>query len=58
MKTESLAARSDTIRKLKEKNIEIHYKGKVKEITPKGVHLLDGRNIDCNAPIWATGAEP
>lgn len=46
------------MRKLEEKGIEIVTNGKIKEIFPDGVILEDNRKIDCNVPVWATGAEP
>lgn len=30
----------------------------VEEVQKDGVLLKDGRKIECNVPIWATGAEP
>lgn len=45
------------MKKLKEKNITVVVNGRVKEITEQGVLLEDGRLVECNVPIWATGAE-
>jgi NADH dehydrogenase FAD-containing subunit len=42
--------------KLKEKNIEVLYNCNVKDITSEGVELTDGRFVETNAPVWATGA--
>lgn len=52
------SVREATLQKLKEHNIEVIYNGRVTKITPEGVHLKDGRVVECNQPIWATGAEP
>lgn len=52
------ALRAYIDRKLKEKNIHVVTNGEVKEVLEDGVVLEDGRKIECNVPIWATGAEP
>ena len=48
--------------KLVEKKIESHgikvvYGSPVASIDPSGVKLADGQLLECNVPIWATGAE-
>ena len=43
---------------LKARNITVESKCKVKEIKPDRVILEDGREFECNVPIWATGADP
>lgn len=58
MKAENPAVRKEVMRKLKEKGIEVLTGGKIKEIKEDRVILEDGREIPCNVPIWATGAEP
>lgn len=43
---------------LKEKDINIIYNKKVKEITADKVIFEDGESISTNAAVWATGADP
>lgn len=43
---------------MEEKRINIITNGKVTKVTADAVHLDDGRVIECNVSIWATGAEP
>lgn len=42
---------------VKEAGIELITDGKVVKVEADGVLLDDGRKIDCNVPVWATGAE-
>lgn len=44
-------------RKLEEHKIDVIYDGTVASIESTGVVLTDGRKLECNVPIWATGAE-
>lgn len=44
--------------KLKDKGIEVVPNVQVQEVTPTGVILKDGRVLDCDVAVWATGAEP
>lgn len=55
---QTMATRTQIIRKLKEKNIEYIGGQRIKEVKADGVLLSDGRVIACDVPIWATGAEP
>lgn len=43
---------------LKEKGINVVHNGYVEEITESDVKLKDGRSIECNVAVWATGAQP
>ena len=43
-------------RKLEELGINIVYNAKVSAIDQTGVTLQDGTHLECNAPVWATGA--
>ncbi len=45
-------------RKLAEKGIDIMTDFKVNEVTPEGVTSKDGKAIEGNVTVWATGAEP
>ena len=56
--TECEATKAVIAKQLAEKNIELITNAKVSEVTSEGVLLADGRFIEGNAPIWATGAEP
>ena len=49
---------SEVVRILKEKDIEIILNARVTEVFDDGVQLSDGRKINANVPVWATGAEP
>ena len=57
MMRESAAARDLTKSKLAEHGITVINNARIKEISDKGVFLNDDRFIDCNVPVWATGAE-
>lgn len=52
------AVRDLVMSKLNEKGIKVLTNGRVKEVRADGVQLEDGRFLDCNVPIWATGAAP
>eukprot|EP00356_Strombidium_inclinatum_P012573 CAMPEP_0170486892 /NCGR_PEP_ID=MMETSP0208-20121228/5812_1 /TAXON_ID=197538 /ORGANISM="Strombidium inclinatum, Strain S3" /LENGTH=417 /DNA_ID=CAMNT_0010760979 /DNA_START=1 /DNA_END=1254 /DNA_ORIENTATION=+ len=52
------ATRTMITKILKERNVTIESNCRVKEILPNKVVLTDGREFDCDVPIWATGAEP
>lgn len=56
--TECEQTRSIIAQTLAKKGIELIGNAIVSEIKPEGVLLADGRMIECNVPIWATGAEP
>lgn len=45
-------------KQLANRNIDVITNARVAEVKPEGVLLTDGRFIEGNAPIWATGAEP
>lgn len=55
---QSDSAKTQIERKLKELNIEYVGGVHVTEILPNGVVLSDGRTLNCDVPVWATGAEP
>lgn len=58
LRAENPAVRKEVMRKLKEQNIDVLTGSKIKEIKEDRVILEDGKEIPCNVPIWATGAEP
>lgn len=58
MEHESSAVRQEVLRKFAEKNIKVVVDARVSKVTAEAVHLEDGRQIECNVAIWATGAEP
>ena len=45
-------------KELQEHGIDVETNCKVIEVTPSSVILEDGRIINCDVAIWATGAEP
>jgi len=47
-----------TTKILKTKGIDVLYNCRVKEVTEYGVILEDGRSVEGNVVIWATGADP
>jgi selenide, water dikinase len=55
---ESKAARDMTKAKLQEHGISIINNAIVDSVNENGIVLKDGRVINCNVPVWATGAEP
>ena len=57
MKYDCEPVRKLTVSKLQEKGINIVTEGKVTKINSAGIVLHDGREIDCDVAIWATGAE-
>lgn len=57
MKTESPAARELTKKKLRDHGIEVVHSARIERIEEDGVVLKDGRKVQCNVPVWATGAE-
>jgi|LauGreDrversion4_2_1035121.scaffolds.fasta_scaffold506937_1 NADH dehydrogenase FAD-containing subunit len=58
MRHESEAARELTKAKLKEHDVEVVHNARIKRVDEDQVVLQDGRKIQCNVPVWATGAEP
>ena len=58
MKTENEAVRELTKAKLAEHGINVVHNARIDHIEADGVYLSDGRKIQCNVPVWATGAEP
>jgi selenide, water dikinase len=56
--SEKEAVRNEVRRKLEEKGIALVTEGRIQKITASAVHLIDGRVLECNTSIWATGAEP
>ena len=58
LSSEKLAVRDEVRAKLFEKGIELVTMGKVLAIKEDCVQLEDGRVLECNVAIWATGAEP
>ena len=58
MEHESSAVRQEVLRKFAEKKIKVVVDARVSKVTTEAVHLEDGRQIECNVAIWATGAEP
>ena len=60
---EAITSESEAVRKmiayqLAQKKVELVKGGRVVEVTDEGAKLADGRFIEGNTPIWATGAEP
>jgi NADH dehydrogenase FAD-containing subunit len=55
---ESDAARLLTRKKLEEHGIEVITNARIDKVEGDGVTLADGRKIEANVPVWATGAEP
>ena len=44
-------------RKLEEHGVTTVYNGKIMSVDSSRVTLADGRHLECNVPIWSTGAE-
>lgn len=57
MLRESEAVRNLTKEKLREHGIEVVNNARIERIEKEGVILKDGRAVECNVPVWATGAE-
>ena len=55
-KDQNEAIRELVKRKLKEMNVVLIVNGLVREVVSEGVILEDGRIVEGNVPIWATGA--
>ena len=58
MANECLSFQNLALNKLAEKGINVHTGFKVNEVTEEGVVAKDGRALDANVTVWATGAEP
>jgi selenide,water dikinase len=46
-----------TLRKLKEKGVDVLYNKRVKEVLADRIVFENGEHFECNVPVWATGAE-
>ena len=49
--------RQEVIKTLNEKKVKVIYNAQVAQITKEAVHLKDGRVLESNVALWATGAE-
>ena len=57
MRWESDSVRELTKAKLREHNIDVVMDARIDHVEAGGVVLKDGRRIEANVPVWATGAE-